>query len=195
MYENCFHQYVHEYCNHHYRKNATEFKVFQFIFIFCLNSITPCDITEYCIVGLKTICSNVKFFIFQLICKLAKMVITFEPGGFFFFSCDFRCCTQENKFCHLNQSFILRWGFFKVHFKRWCKASQNVVRGVPNKIWDESSVLARRLKLLITHIHTTIDRRKWSYCLVRVVYPASPRTIVMRVGYQPSLTEQVGYQL
>ena len=38
---------------------------------FCLNSVTPCDITEYCIVGLKTVCSNIKFFIFQLICILA----------------------------------------------------------------------------------------------------------------------------
>ena len=67
---------------------------------FCLNSITPCDITEYCIVGLKTIYSNIRFFIFQLICILAKMVITFEPVGIF--SCGFRCYTQENKFCHLN---------------------------------------------------------------------------------------------
>ena len=67
---------------------------------FRLNSITPYDITEYCIVGLKTIYSNIKFFIFQLICIVAKMVITFEPVGFF--SCGFRCCTQENKFCHLN---------------------------------------------------------------------------------------------
>ena len=30
MNENCFHQYGHQYCNHQYRKNATEFKVFQF---------------------------------------------------------------------------------------------------------------------------------------------------------------------
>ena len=36
-----------------------------------------------CIVGLKTIYSNIKFFIFQLICILAKMVITFEPVGIF----------------------------------------------------------------------------------------------------------------
>ena len=63
-------------------KNATEFKVFQFK-IFSLNLITPCDITEYCTVGLKTIYSNIKFFIFQLICILAKMVITFELVGFF----------------------------------------------------------------------------------------------------------------
>ena len=34
--------------------------------------------------GLKTIYSNIKFFIFQLICILAKMVITFEPVGNFF---------------------------------------------------------------------------------------------------------------
>ena len=34
--------------------------------------------------GLKTIYSNIKFFIFQLICILAKMVITFEPVGIFF---------------------------------------------------------------------------------------------------------------
>ena len=80
-------------------KNAREFKVFQFK-NFCLNSITPCDITEYCIVGLKTIYSNIKFFIFQLICILAKLVITFEPVGIF--PCSFRCCTQEDKFCHLN---------------------------------------------------------------------------------------------
>ena len=60
----------------------------------------PCDITEYCIVGLKTIYSNIKFFILQLICILAKMVITFEPVGNF--SCRFRCCIQENKFCHLH---------------------------------------------------------------------------------------------
>ena len=37
--------------------------------------------------GLKTIYSNIKFFIFQLICILAKMVITFEPVGIF--SCVF----------------------------------------------------------------------------------------------------------
>ena len=67
---------------------------------FRLNSITPCDITEYCIVGLKTIYSNIKFFIFQLICILAKMVITFEPVEIF--SCGFQCCTQDNKFRHLN---------------------------------------------------------------------------------------------
>ena len=30
--KNCFHQYGHQYCNHRYRKNATEFKVFQFKF-------------------------------------------------------------------------------------------------------------------------------------------------------------------
>ena len=80
--KNCFHQYGHQYCNHHYGKNATEFKVFQFK-IFCLNSITPYDITEYGIVGLKTINSNIKFFIFQLICMLAKMVATFELVGIF----------------------------------------------------------------------------------------------------------------
>ena len=34
--------------------------------------------------GLKTIYSNIKFFIFQLICILAKMVITFELVGIFF---------------------------------------------------------------------------------------------------------------
>ena len=67
---------------------------------FLLNLITPCDITEYCIVGLKTIYSNIKLFIFQLICILAKMVITIEPAGIF--SCGFRCCAQENKFYHLN---------------------------------------------------------------------------------------------
>ena len=54
-----------------------------FNLIFCLNSITPCDITEYFIVGLKTIYSNIKFFLFQLI--LAKMVITFERVGNSFF--------------------------------------------------------------------------------------------------------------
>ena len=53
--------------------------------------------------GLKTVYSNIKFFIFQLICILAKMVITFEPVGIF--SCGFRCCTQDNKFCHLNHVF------------------------------------------------------------------------------------------
>ena len=37
--------------------------------------------------GLKTIYSNIKFFIFQLICILAKMVITFETVGIF--SCGF----------------------------------------------------------------------------------------------------------
>ena len=94
-----------------YRTNATEFKVFQFFFFFFLNLITPCDITEYCIVGLKTIYRNIKFFIFQLICILAKIVITFEPVVIFFiFSCDFRCCTQENKFCHLNHVFYSTLG-------------------------------------------------------------------------------------
>ena len=65
-------------------KNATEFKL-QCISIkfFCLNSITPCDITEYCIVELKTIYSNFKVFMFQLICILAKMVITFESVWIF----------------------------------------------------------------------------------------------------------------
>ena len=38
--------------------------------------------------GLKTIYSNIKFFIFQLICILAKMVITSEPVGIF--PCGFR---------------------------------------------------------------------------------------------------------
>ena len=75
-------------------------KLRYFNLIFCLNSITPCDITQYCIVGLKTIYGNIKLFKFQLICILAKMVITFEPVGMF--SCGFQCCTQENKFCHLN---------------------------------------------------------------------------------------------
>ena len=46
-------------------KNATEFKLLQFK-IFCLNSITPCDITDYCIVELKIIYSNIKCFILQL---------------------------------------------------------------------------------------------------------------------------------
>ena len=69
--------------------------------------------------GLKTIYSNIKFFIFQLICILAKMVITFEPVGIF--SCGFRCCTQENKFCHLNMSSILRWGLFN-----WARSCENV---------------------------------------------------------------------
>ena len=82
--KNCFHQYGHQYCNHYHRKkNATEFKVCQFK-CFCLNSITPCDIIEYCIAGPKIIYSNIKFFIFKLICILAKMVITFEPAGIFF---------------------------------------------------------------------------------------------------------------
>ena len=106
--KNCFHQYGHQYCNHYYRKNVTEFKVFQFIFIFCLNSMTPCDITEYCIVGLKTIYNNIKCFIFQLICILAKMVVTFEPVGMF--SCSFRYCTQENKLCHLNHALFSMLG-------------------------------------------------------------------------------------
>ena len=99
--KNCFHQYGHQYCNHHYRRNATEFKVFQFSFLFKFDY--PCDITEYCIVGLKTIYSNIGFFIFQLICILAKMVITFEPVETF--SCGFRCCTQKNNFCHLEHVF------------------------------------------------------------------------------------------
>ena len=30
-----------------------------------------------------------------------------------FFSCGFRCCSQENKFCTFNQSCVLRWGLFK----------------------------------------------------------------------------------
>ena len=50
---------------------------------FCLILITPCDITEYFIVGSKTFYSNIKFFIVRLICILAKMVITFEPVEFF----------------------------------------------------------------------------------------------------------------
>ena len=82
--KNCFHQYGHQYCNDHYRKNAIAFKVtisiyYYYFFFFGLNLITPCDIKEYCIVGLKTIYSNFKVFIFQLIC------ITFESVGFFFF--------------------------------------------------------------------------------------------------------------
>ena len=89
--KNCFHQYGHQYCNHHYKKkkNATEFKVFQLKFLVKFDY--TCDITEYCIVGLKTFYSNIKFFIVQLICILAKMVITFESVGIF--SCCFRCCT------------------------------------------------------------------------------------------------------
>ena len=60
----------------------------------------------------KTIYSNIKCFIFQLICILAKMVITFNPIGIF--SCGYRCCTQENKFCHLNPVFhSTLWTLFK----------------------------------------------------------------------------------
>ena len=44
-------------------KNATEFKVFQFIYFFCLNSITPCDITEYCIVGFDVVPRRTSFVI------------------------------------------------------------------------------------------------------------------------------------
>ena len=65
-----------------YRKNQHNLRYFNLIFLF--KFITHCDIKEYCIVGLKSIYSNIKFFIFQLICILAKMVITFEPVGFFF---------------------------------------------------------------------------------------------------------------
>ena len=36
------------------QQNLRYFNLFIY-FIFCLNSITPCDITGYCIVGLKTI--------------------------------------------------------------------------------------------------------------------------------------------
>ena len=79
-------------------KMQHNFRYFNLKFLFKFDY--ACDITEYCIVGLKTIYSNIKFFIFQLICILAKMVITFEPVGMF--SCSFRCRTQENKFCHLN---------------------------------------------------------------------------------------------
>ena len=111
MNENCFHQYGHQYCNHHYRKRMQE-NLRYFNLKFLLNSITPCDITEYCIVGLKTIYSNIKFFVFQLICILAKMVITFEPVGIF--SCGFRCCTQENKFCHLNHVLYSMLGTLEV---------------------------------------------------------------------------------
>ena len=38
------------------QQNLRYFNIF-----FCLNSITSCDITEYCIVGLKTIYSNTSF--------------------------------------------------------------------------------------------------------------------------------------
>ena len=78
---------------------------------FSLNSITPCDITVYCIVGLKTIFSYITFFLFQLICILAKMVVTSEPARTY--SCGFRSCTQENKFCHSNHVFYSQWGLFK----------------------------------------------------------------------------------
>ena len=77
-------------------KMQQNLRYFDLKFLFKFNY--PCDVTEYSIVGLKTIYKNIKFFIFQLICILAKMVITFEPVGIF--SCGFRCCTQENKFCH-----------------------------------------------------------------------------------------------
>ena len=79
------------------------------LIFFCLNSITHCDITEYCIPGLKTIYSNTKFFIFQLICILAKMVITFEPVGFFFHAV-FDAVLQ--KICHLNHVFYSTLGTF-----------------------------------------------------------------------------------
>ena len=75
---------------------------------FCLNSITPCDITEYCIVGLKTVYSYIPFFIFQLICIMTKMVVTFEQAGTY--SCGFRSCTQDNKFCYLNHVFYSTLG-------------------------------------------------------------------------------------
>ena len=62
----------------------------------------------------------------------------------------------EKKICNdktHRYEFGKTYWWIKIHFKRWCEMSQKVVRGVPNKIWDESSryqtVLARRLKLLV----------------------------------------------
>ena len=56
------------------KENATEFKIFQFkIFVKIRLPLVIEKIAEYCIVRLKTIYSNIKFFIFQLICILAKM--------------------------------------------------------------------------------------------------------------------------
>ena len=81
-------------------KNAFISRDINTVMIITEKNATPCDITEYCIVGFKTIYSNIKFFILQLICILATIVITFEQDGIF--SCAFQCCTQENKFCRLN---------------------------------------------------------------------------------------------
>ena len=44
-------------------KMQQNLRYFNFNFFFkSLNLITPCGITEYCIVGLKTIYSNINFF-------------------------------------------------------------------------------------------------------------------------------------
>ena len=55
---------------------------------------------------------------------------------------------------HIDMSLVKTYWWIKVHFKRWCKVSQNVVWGVPNNTWDKSSryqtVLARWLKRLVT---------------------------------------------
>ena len=48
--------------------------------------------------GLKTIYSNIKFFIFQLMCILAKKVITFGHVGMFH-------AVFDAVLCHLNHVF------------------------------------------------------------------------------------------
>ena len=96
-------------------KNDTEFNLFQFIIIFCLfvkKLITPCDITEYCIVELNQINSFIKFFIFQLICILAKMVITFKPVRIF--NAVFNAVLRRTNSTILSMSCFLRWGLFKL---------------------------------------------------------------------------------
>ena len=65
--------------------------------------------TEYFIVGLKTVYNNIKFFIFQLICILAKMV---KPLNWFEFFHDVFDAVLREQFCQSN--YILPWGLFNI---------------------------------------------------------------------------------
>ena len=107
--------------------------------------------------GLITIYSNIKFFIFHLICILAKMVVTFEPVGIF--SCSFRCCTQENKFCHLNHVFYSTLGTLWVTKKKK-KNSIAVWSKTFSRIWDSpSSGNDLRNKFHFSEVHESMNAK------------------------------------
>ena len=66
--------------------------------------------------GLKSIYRNNKFFIFRLICILAKMTITFEPVGVFFYAVFAVVLRRTSSIIQI-MSLSQDWGLFKPVFK------------------------------------------------------------------------------